>query len=130
MLTYLHPLAAAGVVLLLVYVGSLGLRARSQPRRARVLLAQHARWAPIAYWSMLATWVAGLVTTWWLRPDLELAGSTHFTLGILLVAALTGSWLSARWMRNRTVREIHPWFGVAALLLTAAQVFFGLQITP
>lgn len=130
MLTYLHPIAGAAAVLLLVYAASFGLRARNQPRRARKLLAEHARWAPVAFWLMLATWVGGVVTTWWLRPDLELAGSTHFTLGVVLVAALAGGWATARRMRHRIVREIHPWFGVAALLLAAAQVFFGLQITP
>lgn len=130
MLTYLHPVAGAAVVLLLVWAGSLGLRARSQPRRRRVLLAQHARWAPVAFWLMLASWVGGVATTWWLRRDLEVGASTHFTLGVVLVAALVGGWATARRMEHRTLREIHPWFGVAALLLAAAQVFFGLQITP
>ena len=130
MLTYLHPVAGAAVVLLLVWAGSLGLRARTQPRRRRALLAQHARWAPLAFWLMLASWVGGVATTWWLRRDLEVGASTHFTLGVVLVAALVGGWATARRMENRTLREIHPWFGVAALLLAAAQVFFGLQITP
>lgn len=130
MLTYVHPLAAAAVTLLLVYVGSLGLRARSQPRRARTLLAQHARYAPAMYVLMLLTWIGGAATTWLLRPDLAVADSTHFRLGCLLVVVLSGGWVTSLKMDHAIAREAHPWFGVAALLLAAAQVFFGLQITP
>ena len=130
MLTYLHPISAAVVLALLVWVGSLGLRARNQPRRARALLARHARWAPLAYALVLATWVTGIVTTWALRRDLEVAASEHFRFGILLVLALTGAWATARRMHVPWIREVHPWFGAAALLLAAAQVLFGLQITP
>lgn len=130
LLTYLHPLSAAVALLFLAYVGSLGLRARSQPRRRRALLAEHARWAPIMFVLMLAMWPAGLATTWALRPDLELAASTHFRLGSLLVGALAGGYVTSRYLRQPALREAHPWFGIAAMLTAAAQVFFGLQITP
>ncbi len=130
MLTYLHPVTGGAVLLLLVWAGTLGLRARNQPRHRRRLLALHARWAPVAFWLMLATWVAGVATTWWLRHDIEVGETTHFAIGNVLVAVLVGAWLTAQRMDHRTVRELHPWFGVAALLLSAAQVFFGLQITP
>jgi hypothetical protein len=65
-----------------------------------------------------------------LRPELELGDSQHFRLGIALLAAFSASAVSSRWMRLPAVRSIHPWFGVAGLLLAAAQIFFGLQITP
>lgn len=130
LLTYLHPVTGGLVVLWLVWVGSLGLRARTQPRRARTLLRQHARWAPWAYGATLIAWIGGVGTTWWLRPELELAGSIHFRLGLALVLLLTGSTLTSRWQRQRWAREVHPWLGAAALLVAAAQVFFGLQITP
>jgi len=130
MLRYVHPVAAAAVTLLLLYVGWLGMQARTHPRRARVLLASHARLAPIAYALILVMWVGGLVTTWLLRPELELAASTHFRLGCLLVVVLTASWVTSLQMHRRSAREVHPWLGVAALLLAVAQVFFGLQITP
>lgn len=130
MLTYVHPIAAAAVTLLLFYVGSLGLRVRTQRRHRAVLLRTHARSAPAMYVLMLVTWGGGLVTTWRLRPDLELLASTHFRLGCLLVIVLTAGWLTSRAMHRPWAREAHPWFGVAALLLAVAQVFFGLQITP
>ncbi|MBP1684968.1 MAG: hypothetical protein H6Q33_1111 [Deltaproteobacteria bacterium] len=130
MLPYVHPVSAGVVVVLLGYVGSLGLRARSDPRHAGQYLARHARLAPFMYWLMLAAWTGGLVSTWLLRRDLELATSVHFRCGVASVLALTGGALTSRWMQLPAVRAAHPWFGAAAILLAAAQVFFGLQITP
>jgi len=130
LVTYFHPLTAALAIVLLAYVGWLGLRARNDRRHARQLLACHARWAPFMYWGVMISWALGVTTTWRLRPDLELADSAHFQVGAALAVVLTGSWLSGRWMHWPQVRSLHPWLGVAAMLLAAAQVFFGLQITP
>lgn len=129
-LPYIHPATGALVVALLGYVGSLGLRARNDRRQARALLARHARLAPWAYGLVLASWAGGFLSTWLLRHDLELATSTHFRIGVAIVIALSGGALTSRWMRHPQARALHPWFGAAALLLAAAQIFFGLQITP
>jgi len=112
------------------YTGSLGVRARNDRRHARELLRRHAATAPMMYWLMVVIWAGGLVSTWQLRNDLRLAASPHFRIGLALVAALTGSAITARNMRRPQWRAVHPWFGAAAMLLAAAQVFFGLQITP
>lgn len=130
MLTYVHPLTAALVLLMTAYVASLGIRARNDRRRARELLTRHARLAPWAYGLIVASWIVGVGTTWLLRPELELGESQHFRVGLALVAAFSASALSSRWMRLPAARSIHPWFGVAGVLLAAAQIFFGLQITP
>lgn len=130
MLAYIHPVTAALTVLLLGYVGSLGLRARNDRRHARQLLARHARLAPVMYGLALASWAGGFLSTWILRHDLELAASAHFRIGGALVLALSGGAVSSRWMGREPIRALHPWFGAAAMLLAAAQVFFGLQITP
>jgi hypothetical protein len=130
MLPYLHPAVAGLVLLLLGYVGSLPLRARSDRRQATRLLQRHARLAPVVYCLVLASWAAGLLSTWLLRRDLELGTSTHLRIGIALAVALTGGAVTSRWMHRAEIRAIHPWLGIAAMLLAAAQVFFGLQITP
>ncbi len=130
MLTYLHPLTAALVLAFAAYVASLGIRARNDRRRAGELLRRHAQLAPWVYALILASWLGGVATTWLLRPELELAASQHFRVGVALVAAFSASALSSRWMRMPAVRSIHPWFGVIGILLAAAQIFFGLQITP
>ena len=129
-LAYIHPISAGLTVMLLGYVGSLGLRARNDRRRRRQLLARHARLAPIMYAFALASWAAGFLSTWLVRHELELAGSVHFRFGIALIIALTGGALSSRWMTQPSIRAVHPWLGAAAILLATAQVFFGLQITP
>lgn len=130
MLPYVHPVTAGVVLTLLGYVGSLGLRARSQPRQAHAHLARHVRLAPLLYVLILASWIDGVVSTWLLRHDLDLAASVHFRFGIWSVVALSGSALTSRWIDRPTMRAVHPWFGAAAMLIAAAQVFFGLQITP
>ena len=130
MLPYIHPVAGGLSLALLVYVGSLGLRARNDRRHAAALLARHSRLAPYMYLLILISWAGGFLSTWLLRHDLELGTSTHLRIGVALVAALTGGWLTSRWMQRREVRALHPWLGAAAMLLAAAQVFFGLQITP
>jgi len=129
-LPYIHPIASALIVTLLAYVGSLGLRARNDRRHARRYLAPHARLGPIMYALTVTTWVGGVLSTWLLRPDLELAASPHFRIGVAIFLTLSGGFLSSRWMHRATMRGLHPWLGAAAMLLAAAQVFFGLQITP
>ena len=129
-LAYLHPVTAGVVVGLLLYVGSLGLRARSDRRRAVQHLTRHARLAPIMFALVLVGWLAGVGSTYLWRPDLQFAASAHFRIGLALVMALSAGALSSRWITRPWVRDVHPWFGAAAMLLAVAQVFFGLQITP
>ena len=130
MLAYIHPIAGGVTITFLLYVGALGLRARNDRRRAPQLLARHARLAPWMYGLIIVSWIGGLVSTWLLRHDLDLGGSTHLRIGVALVLALSGGVVTSRWMRRAEIRALHPWFGAAAMLLAAAQVFFGLQITP
>jgi len=129
-LPYVHPVIAGLAVVLLGYVGSLGLRARGDRRRAPEYLPRHARLAWFMYGLVLVAWASGVLSTWLLRPDLQLAASVHFRCGAAIVLALSAGALTARWMQHAAVRAVHPWFGAAAMLLAAAQVFFGLQITP
>jgi len=130
MLAYLHPVSGGLTIAALLYVGALGLRARTDRRQARALLDRHATLTPWVYALIVASWSGGFVSTWLLRHDLDLGASTHLRIGIALVLACSGGWLTSRSMHQPQVRAIHPWFGAAAMLLAAAQVFFGLQITP
>jgi hypothetical protein len=105
---------------------------RTARRGRATLAARHRRLAPIAYWTVLASWLVGAGSTLWLRADLDVAASLHFRTGLALAAALTGSALTARAMQrgNSLAREMHPWFGAAAVLLAAAHVVAGLRIMP
>ena len=132
MIAYVHPASGILVLCLLVAAGWLGLRARAGGRRRAELLARHARLAPIAYALVLVTWIAGAVSTLVLRDDMDFAASLHFRSGSAIALFLTGSALSARWMRRGSgnARDLHPWLGAAALLLAAAQAVTGLGIMP
>jgi hypothetical protein len=130
MLPYVHPILAALTLALLAYTASLSLRARNDRRRRALWLQRHAKIAPWMFAAVAGTWLAGVAITWATRPPAELATSAHFRAGCGLVAVLAAGALSARWMNVRWVRDVHPWFGVAALLLGAVQVVFGLQLLP
>jgi hypothetical protein len=129
---YLHPITAAATLGLLGYVAALGFRLRSAQRDRAVLAGRHRRAAAIVYWAVLASWLAGVGTTFWGRDDLTVTSTLHFRTGVALAIVLTGSALTARSMdRGSTMaREVHPWLGAAAVLLAAAHVAAGLAILP
>jgi hypothetical protein len=129
---YWHPIIGAASLLLLLYVASLGFRMRTARRGRAQLTALHARLAPIAYAAVLMSWLIGAGSALWLRSDFEFASTLHFRTGCIMAALLTGSALTARWMRrgNATARDVHPWLGAAAVLLAAAHAAAGLRIMP
>ena len=129
---YLHPIAGAATLGLLGYVAALGFRLRSARRDRAVLAGRHRRAAAVAYWAVLASWAAGVGTTFWGRDDLALASTLHFRTGVALAIVLTGSALTARSMDRGSIvaREVHPWLGATAVLLAAAHIAAGLAILP
>ncbi len=132
MLAYVHPIAGGAAIVLLAYVASLGLRARTDRRARGRLLAQHDRLSTPTYVIVLILWASGIASANWLRTDLPETASFHFRIGTVMTGLLSGSFVTARWMqRGRPQwRDIHPWLGAAAVLLAAAQVVTGLQIMP
>lgn len=130
MLSYVHPVVGTLVLALLAYVASLAARSLNDQRNAVAWRARHARFAPWAAIAVLATGLLGLLTTWLLRPKLHVGESGHFKFAAALLMLVTASAVSSRWMDRGAVRAVHPWFGVAGLLIAAALFFFGLQITP
>jgi hypothetical protein len=130
MLAYVHPFFAVLCLALLAHVASLGVRGRNDRRNRAVHLRRHRTRALWMYAGVVLSFAGGLASTWALRPADELAMSGHFRLGVALLVALTASATSSRWMDVAAVRAVHPWFGVLAMLLAAAQFIFGLQILP
>jgi hypothetical protein len=131
-MNYLHPITGAATLVLLVYVGSLGLALRTARRGRAELAARHARWARVAYAAVLASWLAGGLSVLLGRADLTLAASLHFRSGTALALLLTGSALTGRAMErgSSNARDWHPWLGAAAVLLAAAHAASGLRLTP
>jgi Na+/proline symporter len=130
LVSYIHPVLSALVLALLAYVASLGARSRSDRRRRALYLARHRRLAPWMYAAFVASWFGGLASTWLTRPEEDLAAGWHFRLGVAMVVLLTGSAITARNMDREAVRSLHPWFGAAAMLVSAGQIFFGLRFLP
>lgn len=132
MIPYLHPITAGAVLGLLGYVAVLGFRLRSARRDRGALADRHRRLAVIVYWGVVASWLAGVASTFWERDDLAVASTLHFRTGLVLAVVLTGSALTARSMRrgSAAAREVHPWLGAAAVLIAAAHLAAGLAILP
>ncbi len=79
--------------------------------------------------SIFFSFVFGIASTLWLRPDLELAQSPHFKVGTALVVCLSLAALVSRKIPTlSSARLLHPALGLAALLLAALQIFFGLRL--
>jgi hypothetical protein len=131
-MAYLHPIAGAIVLVLLVYVASLGLRLRTRPRARKDIAARHARLGRVVFTLVVVLWLSGVASTVWLRDDLSAATSFHFRIGTGIALLLAGSGYTSRLIEQGSVpaRTIHPWLGAAAALLAAAQAVTGLRITP
>ncbi|HZR80244.1 MAG TPA: DUF4079 family protein [Candidatus Binatia bacterium] len=126
---FLHPATAVLAIALLAYTASLGLRSRE--RGGAALRPRHARLAPWAYGVMLANGVFGALSTVAWRGDLELGAGWHFRLAVAIALVLTAAaLLSRRIAESERARRLHPALGMAALLLSALQAFFGLGLLP
>jgi hypothetical protein len=80
---------------------------------------------------MVANLVAGILTTWTLRSDLDARGPMQFRLGVAVVLLMSVAALLSRRVRsNDTARVLHPLLGLLALVLAGLQVFFGMPLLP
>jgi hypothetical protein len=128
-IAFFHPILALIGLGLLAYVASLGLRARE--RGGARLRPIHERLAWWAYGLMAVNFALGVLSTWLLRPDLELAVDAHFRIGLAVLALLTvAAFLSRRIATDATARLLHPMLGLLAVVLSALQIFFGMPKLP
>jgi hypothetical protein len=80
---------------------------------------------------VVANWLGGIATVWWLRPDIDLADSGHWTLGTAVTALFTLTALVSRFVRSdERARLVHPVLGAVSVILSGVQVFLGLQLLP
>jgi len=131
LLAWIHPLIGFVAVALAIRAASLGFAARRANRTAPISRRSHRRLTPWLYATMLVAWTSGLVSLEYLRDDLDEAASGHYTVGCAIVALLTlAALLSRQVPTSARARILHPLVGAVAVLLTAVQVFLGLQIMP
>lgn len=127
LLAWLHPAISFAAIALLATAASLGLRSRE--RGGVALRPRHARIAPWAAGVAIANAVFGIASVALWRPDLEVAAGPHFWLGLATALLLgSGALLSRAVRHDERARRIHPLLGLAALLLSLVQVFFGLSL--
>ncbi|MCB9685358.1 MAG: DUF4079 family protein [Alphaproteobacteria bacterium] len=130
-MAYVHPVLGVCAVILTAFLASRGLVARQGARNATSARRLHKRMGP---WVLALMWIAavgGTVTTALWRPDLELGETWHLVLGWGSVLVMSTAALSTRaFSRRPSVRRIHPWIGVTALVLTLAQALTGIELLP
>ena len=130
-MVFLHPLIGAVTILLAVWVMARGLAARRGGRGATAARRFHKRWSPWAFGAMLLSGLTGTASTVWLRPDLTLGETNHLVVGWTAIGLMAaGGLLTRAFTRNPGLRSVHPWIGVAAVVLALAQGVIGIQLLP
>lgn len=130
-MSYVHPLAGALAIALLLWVGSQGLRSRHKARYAQAARRHHARFAPLALWACLAVAVAGPVSVVLTREDLELVDSWHFWFGWIVALLMTTAWFTSRRLhQDPRLKRLHPFFGITAMLLSIFGAMLGFGMLP
>jgi Protein of unknown function (DUF4079) len=127
----LHPLFGLLTIVFSVWVMSRGLRARSGGKPASAARRAHRRWAPWAFAAMVAAAVSGSASTVWLRPDLTLGETWHLAVGWSAVAVMGVAGLLTRaFTRRPSLRAVHPWLGIVAVVLALVQGLLGIELLP
>ena len=130
-MAFLHPVLGALTIVFSVWIMARGLTARQGGKSATNARRFHKRWAPWAFCAMLASGLTGTASTLLLRPDLTLGETNHLVVGWTAIGLMgAGGLLTRAFTRNPWLRSVHPWIGVAAVLLALAQGVIGIQLLP
>lgn len=130
-MSYVHPLVGTLVIALLLWVGAQGLRSRHKARYAPGARKLHARFAPVALWGCVVVAVAGPLSVVFTREDLELVDSWHFWFGWLVALLMVSAWFSSRRLHeDPRLKQLHPYFGIAAMLLAIFGAMLGFGMLP
>ena len=63
--------------------------------------------------------------------DLELGETRHLVVGWTAIALMgIGGLLTRAFTRNPWLRSVHPWIGIAAVVLALAQGVLGIELLP
>jgi hypothetical protein len=130
-MAFVHPILGALTLLLAAWLMSRGLLVRQGGKPATSARRTHKRWAWWILGLMWASLATGIGTTVLLRPDLRLGETWHLALGITVVALFSlGGLLTRAFTRDPRLRAIHPWIGIAAVLIGAAHAIAGIELLP
>ena len=130
-MAFLHPVLGTIAILLSVFIMSRGLVAQQGTKASTKARRTHKRWAWYALGAMVVAWLSGFASTVWLRDDLELGETWHLAVGVAVVALMgLGGLLTRYFTRNSTLRRIHPWVGIAAVVGSIVQALVGIELLP
>jgi UDP-N-acetylmuramyl pentapeptide phosphotransferase/UDP-N-acetylglucosamine-1-phosphate transferase len=126
-----HPVIGTLTILFSVWIMARGLLARQGGKNAHKARRFHKRWAPWALGGMVLSGVTGMASTWWLRPDLSLGETWHLAVGWLsiLLMGLTGL-LTRSFTRRPSLRNVHPFIGIASIAAALFQGILGIELLP
>jgi hypothetical protein len=130
-LAYAHPIFGALAVVLMVWIGALGMRSRHKKAYAPPARATHRAYARWAFLAVLVAALAGTGSVVLFRDDLSPAASWHFWFGWVTAALLGVSTLTSRWFgRASLARPVHPWVGLLAMATGVIGATLGLGLLP
>jgi len=130
-MAYVHPIFGAVTVLLFFWVTTLGFRGRHRKPYARQARYLHGRLAWLTWYLVLFSVFGGTLSTALLRSDLHVATSWHFRVGWVLAGIMCVlAWTSRRFQRQPATRSVHPWLGIAALIIAPLLGALGFEMLP
>lgn len=130
-LVYLHPALGLIALCLLVWAATAGFRARHVAPYAAGSRALHRRLGPTVAGLFVVAAALGIASTIWLRDDLDPASTWHALAGGVGVTLMAALYLLGRQVRRRSwAKRVHPWVGIAAILVGAAIFVLGVGLLP
>jgi UDP-N-acetylmuramyl pentapeptide phosphotransferase/UDP-N-acetylglucosamine-1-phosphate transferase len=130
-MAFVHPVIGALTIVFSIWIMARGLLARQGGKTAHKARRFHKRWAPWALGAMVLSGVTGTLSTLWLRPDLTLGETWHLAVGwgSILLMGLAGL-LTRAFTASPSLRNVHPFIGVASVAAGLAQGILGIELLP
>jgi hypothetical protein len=130
-MAFVHPAIGALTILFSAWIMTRGLVARQGVKESTKARRFHKKWAPWAFAGMVLSGITGLLSTLLLRPDLTLGETWHLVLGLTSIGLMGAAGLLTRsFTRDPRLRTVHPWIGVAAVVVAAVQGIVGIELLP
>lgn len=130
-MAFLHPVLGTLTILFSLWILARGLTARQGGKSATRARRFHKRWAPWALGAMVASGISGTASTLWLRPDLTLGETWHLAVGFLSIGLMGVTGLLTRaFTKSPSLRNVHPFLGIASVALGFLQGILGIELLP